>query len=276
MNIEERVIYYLGNKHSKISNHRRINPIKVSIFNLPKNNDNYSKEVKYYLTKFYNKFPNYKYKQFLFQFGDVSQSVPFITKSRPIGGRNIILPLNIPRHWAPVFKIKEYDIPFNFKKNKIIWRGAATGKDKRVNLVENYYNIYNVGFTKFLQSYKGNRNSIFIKNKMNLSEMLKYKYLISVEGNDVASNLKWILASNSVCLMPKPINESWLMEGKLIPWIHYVPIKNDFSNLKEIYNWCLQNEENCKQIIKNSQKFIKQFLNNNKEEIIINEILKKC
>jgi len=46
---------------------------------------------------------------------------------------------------------------------------------------------------------------------------VKYKYILSIEGNDVASGLKWQLYSNSVVFMRKPKIVSWAMEDKLIP-----------------------------------------------------------
>ena len=33
------------------------------------------------------------------------------------------------------------------------------------------------------------------------------RYALSLEGNDVATNLKWLLASNSVVVMPSPTME---------------------------------------------------------------------
>lgn len=74
---------------------------------------------------------------------------------------------------------------------------------------------------------------------MPANEQLKYRYLIAVEGaasvqhplrcaihvftpspptttgNDVASGLKWMLASNSVVFMPLPRYETWIEESML-------------------------------------------------------------
>jgi len=42
-------------------------------------------------------------------------------------------------------------------------------------------------------------------------------------GNDVASGLKWMLASNSVVFMPPPRVETWAMESLLqVFWCHMV------------------------------------------------------
>ena len=50
-----------------------------------------------------------------------------------------------------------------------------------------------------------------------------------VEGVDVATNLKWVMSSNSIAVMPKPEIESWFMEKTLIPDFHYIEIKKDYS-----------------------------------------------
>jgi hypothetical protein len=102
--------------------------------------------------------------------------------------------------------------------------------------------------------------------------MYKYKYIVSIEGNDKDSGINWKLASNSVILMKPPTFESWLMESYLQPYVHYVPLNNDFSNLDEIYQWCLNNDDKCKQIIKNANLFMNNFRNLDVEKNLINKI----
>ena len=52
-----------------------------------------------------------------------------------------------------------------------------------------------------------------------------HRYHLSLEGNDVATDLKWKLASGMVVLMPTPTTESWLMEFALQPGVHYVAVE---------------------------------------------------
>jgi len=238
--------------------------------------------MKNYYRHFQQSHPHRKENQLIFITGDVShsrQDIAFLSKTRPIHnpGNNVILPLNNSRHWKPVSEVKSYDIPYHYKKNTIVWRGAATGQHKRVSLVQQYYNYptneIDIGFTNFIESYTGPRNPNFIKQKLTMSELLQNKFLISVEGNDVASNLKWIMASNSLCIKPHSQIESWFMEGKLKPWTHYVPVQDDFSDLIEVYHWCLQNPEQCQKIIKNANQYVNQFLNGEKEFKIIDGVL---
>ena len=53
---------------------------------------------------------------------------------------------------------------------------------------------------------------------MSVKEMLKNKAIIMMEGNDVASGLKWALYSSSVVMMPVPTVTSWALEEMLQPW----------------------------------------------------------
>lgn len=54
--------------------------------------------------------------------------------------------------------------------------------------------------------------------RMTIEDMLTYKILIILEGNDVSSGLKWALYSHSVVMMTHPTLEtSWAMEELLEP-----------------------------------------------------------
>ena len=107
---------------------------------------------------------------------------------------------------------------------------------------------------------------------MDKQSQLKYKYLIAIEGNAESTSLKWQLCSNSVVLMQKPVIEGWLMEGLLVPYYHYVPLKGDFSDLDEIVAWCNSNESKCLEIIKNANDWMQQFKNKNDELLLHNKI----
>ena len=98
-------------------------------------------------------------------------------------------------------------------------------------------------------------------------------FIISVEGNDFATNLSWIMLSNSVPLMPVPYVETWKMEQKLIPYIHYVPLNNDFSDLDKKMEWCLNNLDICEEIAYMSKLYVLQFFDKNKENNIIKEVI---
>lgn len=298
LSIETRIKYYMrdtyykkiyiSNKMYKDKNYINNNNYRIyktninSLDKIDNKYSNYINDMKYILSL--NKDKSLNYLQVAF--GDIKTKCNFkgtLSKSRNIKDNNIVLlKLNYKRHWVKFYDVLIHDIPYNKKNDKIIWRGVTTGNnDKNTNsrykLVYNYYNHKNknidVGFNRIVQ----NRNNFndYLKKPMSIEEQLKSKFIISVEGNDVATGLKWQLYSNSVVFMTKPKVCSWLMEDMLIPGIHYILLKDDYSDLEEKYNWALNNEYECLKISKNSKEYIKQFLNKEKENKITKLIMKK-
>ena len=125
-----------------------------------------------------------------------------------------------------------------------------------------------IGFVHDYENLKG-------RGSLSIQEQLQSKFIVSVEGGDVATNLKWILYSNSVCLMPNPIMSSWYMEDLLQEWVHYVPLALDFNDLEEKYEWCLKNMDKCQKISENARKFILPFFDEEQEKHITRNLLEK-
>jgi len=64
------------------------------------------------------------------------------------------------------------------------------------------------------------------------------------------------------------------MESQLIPNYHYILLRDDFSDLEEKYLWALQNKDKCRQISRNAKKYVKEFLDEKKENKIQERIIK--
>jgi len=118
-------------------------------------------------------------------------------------------------------------------------------------------------------------NLQFPAQRMTLGEHLNFKFIMCLEGNDVASNLKWVMSSNSLAVMPLPIYETWFMEGTLIPNYHYVLIKDDYSDLEERLNYYINHTDEAQKIIDNAHEYVKQFRNKKQEDLISLLVLKK-
>ncbi len=119
------------------------------------------------------------------------------------------------------------------------------------------------------------KNAKFPAPRLTISEHLNYKFILCLEGNDVASNLKWVMSSNSVAVMPKPKYETWFMEGRLLPNHHYILIKDDYSDLEERINYYIQNPNECLKIIDNAHQYINQFKNKDREKLISLLVIQK-
>lgn len=98
---------------------------------------------------------------------------------------------------------------------------------------------------------------------------------MALEGNDVASNLKWIMSSNSIAVMPKPTCETWFMEGSLVPNVHYIEIKEDFSDLEERLTYYIEHLDDALTIIENAHRYVSQFQDKSRENLISLLVLQK-
>ena len=98
------------------------------------------------------------------------------------------------------------------------------------------------------------------KHTMTTNQMQGYKVIISLEGNDVASGLKWNLLSRSVVLMPAPTKTSWAMEELLEPWVHYIPMEPDGSNALEMVQWVLDHDRDARRIAERATLFMYDLL----------------
>lgn len=203
--------------------------------------------------------------------------VPSIVKSRPLveGNENsVIMKLDKVRHFIFIRDNKS----FAEKKNMAVFRGkiGAPGTDgfkgNRYRFLEMYWEhpMCNLGEIKSRYPNHG-----WVTEKMTLRQHLDYKFIISLEGNDVASNLKWVMSSNSLAVMPRPTCETWFMEGKLIPGYHYVEIKPDFSDLEERLNYYIEHPQEADAIISHAHEYVEQFKNAKRERLISLLVLKK-
>ncbi len=44
-------------------------------------------------------------------------------------------------------------------------------------------------------------------------------------------------------------------------WVHYVPVKNDLSDLAKQITWCKEHDKECNKISKNAQRLVKKYIN---------------
>ena len=233
----------------------------------------YSKDKGAYYIDFHpliRKFPGGV--KFLVAFGDITHipEHPTFVKSRPINGDNrnsVLLKLNSVRHYYIYPDKKE----FLEKKPLAVWRGKSHLR-KRLDFVEGFYN------KKFCDVGDTHSKSIgkpYHKNFLSIRQQLEYRYIISIEGNDVATNLKWIMNSNSLCMMVRPEFETWFMEGLLIPGVHYVELKPDYSDLEEKINFYNEHPDEALKIIQSAKLYAAQFADENNERAIAHEVMRR-
>ena len=239
--------------------------------NIIKKNKEVIKQTTYFfdLYKLFSFFDNKKKLDFIF--GDITkvQKIPTIVKSRPIinSDDSIILNLNKVRHFHFINDHKK----FIDKKNKAVWRGYGENSKARQYFLKNYHHIsmFNIGQTGPVL------DAPWVKNFMPISKQLDYKFIFCIEGVDTATSIKWVMSSNSVCVMPKPKYETWFMEGALQPDVHYIEISDDFSNAEQKIKYFIEHPNKVLKIIENAQAHVEQFKHAKREKLISLMVLDK-
>ena len=117
-------------------------------------------------------------------------------------------------------------------------------------------------------SHKPNAPAEYAKPFLSISQHQRYRYIVSLEGNDVATNLKWILNSKSLCLMPPPTYETWFAERQLEANVHYVPLDPDFADLGEKVRYFERHPAQAERIIAAANAYCRKFSNEQDEQAI--------
>jgi Glycosyl transferase family 90 len=261
--IRKRINYY-----NKLEENVRLSDVvkNLSDFKIRKRHKTYFFDS-YEYTRYFNPGLNIN-----FEFGDVTSvpSEPSIVKSRPITGNNansVILNLDKVRHFTFINDKKD----FIKKKNMLVGRNVV-GQTHRIKFLEMYINhpLCNIGKINKDDNYPD-----LLRGRMTIEEQLDYKFILCLEGNDVATNLKWVMSSHSLAIMPVPKYETWFMEGTLIPDYHYIKIKDDYSDLEERMEYFIIHPDEAMEIIKNAHRYIEQFKIKKREDLIALLVLEK-
>lgn len=171
--------------------------------------------------------------------------------------------------------------PWPSKESKVFWRGATTDGFYSTNDLEQYPRfrlvVLNKKFPDLIDAkfheisqfknifekfklYLLFKFNDLLDEKRSISEHLKYKYQILIDGNTSSwTRGYWQLMSDCLMLKQTSDNIQWYYQA-LQPYVHYVPIKNDVSDLIEKVKWAEEHQNEVLQIIKNANQFSKDNL----------------
>jgi hypothetical protein len=208
-----------------------------------------------------------------YRFGDETDVPvsPTLVKARPVNGdhaNSVLMKWNTVRHYYFV----ERDEPFATKLDRAVWRGSAFRRPMRMQFLERYVgsDVVDCGTNDPRQ-----KDSALYRPYMSIAGQLRHKFVVSIEGNDVATNLKWIMSSNSLCLMPRPRHETWFMEGRLEPGRHYVELRDDMSDLPDAVDHYSEHPREAERIIENAHAWVETFRDEPSERLLSLLVLRR-
>lgn len=95
----------------------------------------------------------------------------------------------------------------------------------------------------------------FVSNTVSISEHLKYKYQILIDGYTCAFHRAWWqMFANSLTFKQDSPDYQWYY-GELKPYVHYVPVSNDLSDLLEKMDWAKKHDAECIKIVNRANQF---------------------
>lgn len=96
------------------------------------------------------------------------------------------------------------------------------------------------------------------------TEQARYKYILNIDGHVSAFRLSLELSMGSVVLLQEhtvgTTNYRMWFHRMLQPYVHYVPVKKDLSDVLEKIEWCTQHDDECRQMAENARAFYEKFL----------------
>jgi hypothetical protein len=133
---------------------------------------------------------------------------------------------------------------------KVCWRGSTNlaSRKKLCDLTKKHSTLIDA------------RNASNKKSKDYISlpdTFKKYKYLIDTQAHGFSGRLKYLLLSGRLVFMQCRYHKSFF-ENDLNPWVHYVPVADDFSDLTDKIKWAIKYEDECNDIIKNATDFARK------------------
>ncbi|KRX79622.1 KDEL motif-containing protein 1 [Trichinella sp. T6] len=167
-------------------------------------------------------------------------------------------------------------ISWEEKENKAFWRGRDSSKERLllVNISRKYPDLLDAKLTHFF--FFTDKVDVYGPPVHNIAmpKFFEFKYQISVDGTVAAYRLMYLLAGNSIILKQDSIYYEHFYP-LLKPWVHYVPVKRDLSDLIDQIQWSMNHPEQVKTIIKNAQNFVNSYLTPRATYCYLADVFKK-
>lgn len=175
---------------------------------------------------------------------------------------------------------RKFTTPWVEKKEIAVFRGATTGcgvtieTNQRLKLAylgTQHKDLLDAGVTKFnarprklegskyLQTIDVKNIGLPIVNFMTPEEQSTHKYIVHVDGHVAAFRLGLEMSMGSCILKADSPYRMWFSH-MIEPWVHYVPVKRDLSDLIERIEWCKKHDSRCKKIAENAKEFYDRYL----------------
>ncbi|XP_071759135.2 protein O-glucosyltransferase 1 [Centroberyx gerrardi] len=148
--------------------------------------------------------------------------------------------------------------PWKKKESRGFFRGSRTSpeRDPLVLLSREAPELVDAEYTKN-QAWKSERDTLGRPpaKEIPLVDHCKYKYLFNFRGVAASFRLKHLFLCGSLVFH---VGEEWqeFFYPQLKPWVHYIPVQQDLSDVRELLQFVKENDAIAQEIASRGQKFI--------------------
>ena len=174
---------------------------------------------------------------------------------------------------------KDNLIPWESRSSMLCWRGSCSGsgiREKFVKMIYDYNKNTEVRFSRQWFEGKNIPNEHFANahtDRVNCMEFTKFKIFFIVDGNVISSSHMYAFAIGCVPMLIS--NGKCWFSDKIIPYIHYVPVNYDLSNLIEQIEWVQNNDNKAKEIANNALHFAHTYFSSESQQQYIKDSIEK-
>jgi hypothetical protein len=162
-----------------------------------------------------------------------------------------------------------HDVPWKDRIPVVFWRGGTQGSTSggwrnlpRLRLCEitslsDISEKFDVGITRIVTSHVVHKSDVeeiarsgAMRPFVPISDFIRYKYHIDIDGhtNAWAALFQKLLTGSPVLKVASPEGYRQWYYQKLVPWLNYVPVASDMSDLEEKTIWLLKNDKEAREI----------------------------
>lgn len=167
-------------------------------------------------------------------------------------------------------------IPWRNKQSTAFWRGRSTGykldddswrENPRVKLClisvqSGEPDLLDARLSEVVQCREENKQRLIdagvVGERVSFPIFIAHKYLIEIDGNACAwRSFMQKMYSDCVALKVESDNIQWFYD-RVLPWVHYIPVRNDLSDVLDKIRWARAHEEACQQISRQGTDLMKE------------------
>jgi hypothetical protein len=138
-----------------------------------------------------------------------------------------------------------------YKIDKLFWAGQVSHPTRKL-FVEKFSLNPKIEIIQH-KDHWGHSSSL-PENYLSLPDHCNYKYLLDLQGNGYSARVKFLLhTKRPLFYQARKFHEYWFWDLK--PFVHYIPVKEDLSDLQDMIDWAENHPSEREAIAQNAYDF---------------------